>query len=171
MYSIQKSTHCIVFRIKIVAFDAFLQGKTWYLLSHIGTYSVIPTSYVWDKSLQDLCCCGFHLHLESNEIYSYFLVFVFLTNVTVYLAYSWQNGNILLSLGSKSNTLLHLYKQFFFIEIRNKTYVYVIISVLEMKWCKECKSVKEFIKKNVLTYVWDNKVLRMGHFKLNLMSC
>jgi hypothetical protein len=44
-----KSTFCMVFRIKIVAFDAFLQGKQWYLLSHIGTYSVIPTSYVWDK--------------------------------------------------------------------------------------------------------------------------
>jgi hypothetical protein len=35
------------------------------------------------------------------------------TNVTVYFAYSWQNGNILLSLGRKSKTLLHLYKQLF----------------------------------------------------------
>ena len=50
-------------------------------------------------------------NLESNEMYSYVLVFYFFTNVTDYLAYFWQNGNILLSLGSKSKTLLQLYKQ------------------------------------------------------------
>jgi hypothetical protein len=48
------SCHILLFRIKIVAFDAFLQGKKWYLLSHIGTYSAIPTSYVWDKRLHYL---------------------------------------------------------------------------------------------------------------------
>jgi hypothetical protein len=79
-----------------------LTRKTWYSLSHIGLYSVIPTSYVWDKSLQYLFCCGFHFtfNLESNEMLSDFLVFYFFTNV--YLAYSWQNGKILLSLGRKS---------------------------------------------------------------------
>jgi hypothetical protein len=38
-------------------------------------------------------------------MYSYLLVFFFFfffTNVTIYLAYSYQNGNILLSLGRKS---------------------------------------------------------------------
>jgi hypothetical protein len=35
-------------------------------------------------------------NLESNEMYSYCLVFYFsFTNVTVYFAYSWQNGNVL----------------------------------------------------------------------------
>jgi hypothetical protein len=64
-------------------------------------------------------------------MYSYFLVFYFFTNVTVYLAYSWQNGNILLSLGRKSkhsyisiNNFVAGYKEFI--------YVYVVISVLEM---------------------------------------
>ena len=90
-----------------------------FVVTYIGTYSVIPTSYVWDKSLQYLFCCGFHLpgtfNLESNEMYSDILVFYFVTNVTVYFAYSWQNGNILLSLGRKSKTLIHvhLYKQLF----------------------------------------------------------
>ena len=41
-------------------------------------------------------------NIESNEMLSDFLVFYFFTNVTVYLAYSPQNGNILLSLGRKS---------------------------------------------------------------------
>jgi hypothetical protein len=50
--------------IKIVAFDTFLQEKLDIFLSHIGLYSVIPISYVWDKSLQYLFCCGFHLHLN-----------------------------------------------------------------------------------------------------------
>ena len=57
-------------------------------------------------------------NLESNEMLSDFLVFYFFTNVTVYLAYSWQNGNILLSLGRKSkhsyisiNNILDGYKE------------------------------------------------------------
>jgi hypothetical protein len=41
-------------------------------------------------------------NLESNEKYSDILVFYFFTNVTVYLAYSWQNGNLLFSMGRKS---------------------------------------------------------------------
>jgi hypothetical protein len=57
-------------------------------------------------------------NLESNEMLSDFLVFYFFTNVSVYLAYSWQNGNILLSLGRKSkhsyisiNNILDGYKE------------------------------------------------------------
>jgi hypothetical protein len=37
-------------------------------------------------------------------MYSEFLAFYFFTNVTVYLPYSWINGNIFLSLG-RSNIL------------------------------------------------------------------
>ena len=45
-------------------------------------------------------------NLESNEMYSYFLVFYFFTNVTVYYSH-------FVKFGKKEQTLLHLYKQLF----------------------------------------------------------
>jgi hypothetical protein len=50
-------------------------------------------------------------NLESNEMYSDFLVFYFFTNVTAYLFLTkWE---YFVKLWKKEQTLLHLYKQLF----------------------------------------------------------
>jgi hypothetical protein len=50
-------------------------------------------------------------NLESNEMYSDFLVFYFFTNVTVYLFLTkWE---YFVKFWKKEQTLLHLYKQLF----------------------------------------------------------
>ena len=102
-------------------------------------------------------------NLESNEMYSYCLVFCFsFTNVTVYFAYSWQNGNVLLSLGRKSkhsyisiNNFLDGYKELSLCLCSHQCIRDVMI--------KECKSVKEF-EFSILhmgqskSYAWDFQI-------------
>ena len=74
----KQSTHCLVFRITIVAFDTFLQEKLDIFCHGMGQ-KFAKFILLW---------ISLTFNLESNEMLSDFLVFYFFTNVTVYLAYS-----------------------------------------------------------------------------------
>ena len=109
-------------------------------------------------------------NLESNEMYSYCLVFCFsFTNVTVYFAYSWQNGNVLLSLGRKSkhscisiNNFLDGYKELNLCLCSHQCIRDVMMQSMQ---------VSKFKRPFSTLHMGQKKVLRMGRFGLTLMSC
>ena len=86
----KQSTHCIVFRIKIVAFDTFLQEKLDIFCHIQDSIQCNPNILRMGQkfAIFILLWISLTFNLESNEMLSDFLVFYFFTDMTVYLAYS-----------------------------------------------------------------------------------